>query len=140
MQVFKWTKAHSVFLPEVDAEHRNLFLLAEQLQQSIEGGARAPRLRNEMQALLDALEEHFTHEERLMKAAACESYEWHKQQHDTARRKGKRLIADFAAGNRGAAQDFLAFLAHWLRDHMALTDRMMGAQVRNGSRLSASAS
>jgi hemerythrin len=140
MQLFKWTKAHSVFLPEVDAEHRNLFRLAEELHQSIEAGARAPRIRNAMQSLLDALDEHFAHEERLMKAAECESYEWHKQQHNTVRKKGKRLLAAFAAGNRDVPQDFLEFLARWFHDHMALTDRMMGAQVRNGDRLSASAS
>ena len=93
-----------------------------------------------MQALLDAIEEHFAHEERLMKAAACESYEWHKQQHDTMLKKGKRVLADFVAGDRDVPQDFLAFLANWLRDHMALADRMMGAQVRNRDRLSASAS
>ena len=140
MQLFKWTKAHSVFLPEVDAEHRNLYRLAEELHQSIEAGARAPRIQNEMQSLLDALEEHFAHEERLMKAAACESYEWHKQQHNTVRKKGKRFLADFAAGDRHVPLDFLAFLARWLQDHLSLTDRMMGAQVRNGARLAASAS
>jgi hemerythrin len=140
MQLFKWTKAHSVFLPQVDAEHRNLYQLAEELHQAIESGARAPRIRNEMQALLAAVEEHFAHEERLMKAAACESYEWHKQQHNTMRKKGKQFLAAFAAGDRDVPQDFLAFLAHWFRDHMALSDRMMSAQVRNSDRLSATAS
>lgn len=140
MQLFKWTKAHSVFLPEVDAEHRNLYRLAEELHESVEAGARAPRIRNGMQALLDAIEEHFAHEERLMKAAACESYEWHKQQHNTVRKKGKRFLADFAAGGRDVPEDFLAFLAGWFRDHLALSDRMMGAQVRNSGRIRARAS
>jgi hemerythrin len=140
MQPFKWTKAHSVFLPQVDAEHRNLYQLAEELHQAIEAGARAPRIRNTMLALLEAVEEHFAHEERLMKAAACPSYAWHKQQHDTLRKKGKRFLADFAAGNRDVPRDFLAYLAQWLRDHLALSDRMMAAQIRNSDRLAASAS
>jgi hemerythrin len=140
MQPFKWTKAHAVFLPQVDAEHRNLCRLAEQLQQTIASGARAPRIQSEIQSLLEAIEEHFAHEERLMKAAACESCEWHKQQHNTLRRKGKRMRAAFAAGDRDAPEDFLAFLAHWFHDHMALTDRMMGAQLRNRDRLAAKVS
>jgi hemerythrin-like metal-binding protein len=140
MQPFKWTKAHSVFLPQVDDEHRNLYRLAEELHQAVEAGARAPRIRTAMLALLDAIEEHFAHEERLMKSARCESYEWHKQQHDTARKKGKRFLADYMAGDRDVPENFLAFLAQWLRDHLALTDRMMGAQIRNSGRLTASAS
>jgi hemerythrin-like metal-binding protein len=140
MQPFKWTKAHSVFLPQVDAEHRNLFRLAEELHHSIEAGAKAPRLQNEMQLLLEAIEEHFAHEERLMKAADCESFEWHKQQHNMVRKKGKRLLADLAAGDRTVPRNFLAFLAHWLCDHMALSDRMMGAEIRNSDRLAAKAS
>jgi hemerythrin-like metal-binding protein len=140
MQLFKWSRAHAVFLPQVDAEHRNLFRLAEELHQAVEARARAPRILNEIQALLEAVEEHFSHEERLMKAAACESYEWHKRQHNTLRRKGRRMCAAFAAGDRNAPEDFLAFLAHWFRDHVALTDRMMGAQLRNSDRLAAKAS
>jgi hemerythrin-like metal-binding protein len=140
MQLFKWTKAHAVFLPQVDAEHRNLFRLAEDLHQAVEAGAKASRIQNDMQALFTAVEEHFAHEERMMKAAACESYEWHKQQHNTLRRKAKRCAVRFAAGDRNAPPDFLAYLGPWLRDHLALSDRMMGSQVRNSGRLSATAS
>ena len=134
MQPFKWTKAHTVFLPQVDAEHRNLFRLAKQLREAVASGAQAPRIQHAMQSLLEAIEEHFAHEEQLMKAARCESYEWHKQQHNTLRRKGRRMRAAFAAGDKDAPEDFLAFLAHWFRDHMSLTDRMMGAQLRSSDR------
>ena len=140
MQLFKWTKAHAVFLPEVDAEHRNLFRLAEELHQAVESGAETARLGDAMQSLLAAVEEHFAHEERLMKAARCESYEWHKQQHDTARKKAKQAFKAFTAGDAAAPGELLTFLAHWLREHMGLTDRMMGAEVRNSGRLAAKAS
>lgn len=135
MQLFKWTKAHAVFLPQVDAEHRNLFRLAEELHHAVEAGAEATRIQADLQSLITTIDEHFSHEERLMKAAACESYQWHKQQHDTVRKKAKKLTAEFAAGDSSAPNAFLEFLSHWFRDHMALSDRMMGAQVRNRDRL-----
>lgn len=139
MQPFKWTKAHAVFLPEVDAEHRNLYRLAEELQQSVDSHAQKTRIRNQLQSLTAALDEHFAHEERLMKASRCQSFDWHKQQHNTVRRQAKRSAKLFADGNAAAPVDFLAFLARWFRDHMALSDRMMGAQVRNRDRFSSTA-
>jgi hemerythrin len=139
MQPFKWTKAHSVFLPEVDAEHRNLFRLAQELQQAMEAGAEAPRIQTLIQSLLGSIEEHFAHEERLMKSSGCESFDWHKEQHDTVRKRAKRFAQRFAAGDAAAAAELLECLAHWFKDHIGLTDRMMGSQVRNHGRLEASA-
>lgn len=140
MQPFKWTKAHSVFLPEVDAEHRNLYRMAEELHQSVVAGAEAALIQSQMQTLIATLDEHFAHEERLMKSARCESYAWHKQQHDTVRRKGKQLLAQLTANDGAAPEDFLEFLNHWFKDHMSLSDRMMGAHVRNHDRLHATVS
>jgi hypothetical protein len=33
----------------------------------------------------------------------------------------------------------VAFTARWFKDHMSLTDRMMGAEVRNSERLNGQA-
>ena len=131
MQQFRWTKAHSVFLPQVDAEHRNLFRLAEDLHHSLEGAARPSRIESDMRVLIDAIEEHFAQEERMMKSAACQSYQWHKQQHDTVRKKAKQFLKEFGRGDKAAPETFLSFLARWFRDHVAVSDRLMGAQVRN---------
>jgi hemerythrin len=137
MQPFKWTKAHAVFLPEVDAEHRNLFRLAEELHHAVEAGADAAHIQNHVQSLVAGIEEHFAHEERLMRSAGCASYGWHKQQHDAARKKAKQFAARIAAGDAEAPHTLLEYLGRWLKDHMSLTDRMMGAQIRNHVRLAA---
>jgi hemerythrin len=137
MQHFKWTKAHATFLPEVDAEHRNLFRMAEELHQAVHAGQETPQVQALMQSLIASIEEHFAHEERLMQAAQCESYEWHRQQHDTLRRKAKLFSEQLAAGDARAPVEFVKFSARWFKDHMSLTDRMMGAQLRNSERLAA---
>jgi hemerythrin len=139
MQSFKWTKAHAVYLPQVDAEHRNLFRMAEELHQAARTGREAARVRELMRTLLEAVEEHFAHEERLMKDSSCPDFEWHKLQHDTARKRGALFARDIEAGNPEAVTQFLEFLARWIKDHLSLTDRMMGAHVRNFERLHAKA-
>jgi hemerythrin-like metal-binding protein len=137
MRQFKWTKAHATFLPEVDAEHRSLFRMAEELHEAVRAGQDAVRVRALMQSLIASIEEHFVHEERIMQTANCESYDWHRQQHDTLRRKAKGFFEQFEAGEARAPLGFVNFMARWFRDHMALSDRMMGAQVRNSDRLQA---
>jgi len=140
MQHLKWTKAHSVFLPQLDAEHRNLFRLAEELHDAVDSGADAATLKAGMQSLVTALDEHFTEEERLMRSAGADSYAWHKRQHDTTRKRGKQFLKQLAKGDAEAPAAFLDFLAPWFRDHIAVSDRMMSAQVRNRDRRYATAS
>jgi len=135
MQHFKWTKAHAIFLPEIDAEHRNLFRMAEELHQAVRAGAEAARVQELARPLAVAIEEHFAHEERLMRSVACPDAAWHKTQHDAARKKMGPLFAEIEAGDVDAAREFIEYLGKWFRDHMSLPDRMMGAHVRNFERL-----
>src|SRR5262245_26861444 len=139
MQHFKWTKAHAVYLPQVDAEHRNLFRMAEEIHLAARAGAEAARILELVRPFLAAIEEHFAHEERIMKAAAVPDYDWHKLQHDTARKRSKSFADDIESGSAEAPMEMLEFLSRWFKDHMGLTDRMMGAHVRNYERLHAKA-
>jgi hemerythrin len=135
MQHFKWTKAHAVHLPQVDAEHRNLYRMAEELHLAVRTGTEAARVRELVRPLIAAVEEHFTHEERLMKAASTPDFAWHKLQHDTARKRTRVFVEDIEAGNPEAPKELLEFLSRWFNDHVGLTDRMMGAHLRNYDRL-----
>jgi hemerythrin-like metal-binding protein len=139
MQSFKWTKAVAVGVPEVDAEHRNLFRMAEELHQAARAGSEAARVRELTRSLLTSIEEHFAHEERMMKAASCPDMAWHMMQHDTLRKRLSLFASDIEAGNTEAPMAMLEYLHRWLKDHLGLTDRMMGAHVRNYERLHAKA-
>jgi hemerythrin len=131
MSLFHWTKQYAVYVPEIDAEHRAIFMAGAELERAAAAHAPKARLREMIRALVDHAEDHFTHEERLMREVRYEGFEWHKKQHDGVRRRlkgyGKRIEAD----DREAPGEMLEYLAHWLHDHTALTDRMMGARLRN---------
>lgn len=137
MQHFKWTKAHAIFLPEIDAEHRNMFRMAEDLQTAVRTGAEAARVQDLIRPFAVAIDEHFAHEERLMRAVSCPDYAWHASQHNTVRARLEAVVADADAGNVEAAREFIEYLGRWMKDHFALSDRMMGAHVRNYERLHA---
>ena len=134
MRLFKWNAANAVFLPEVDAEHRAIFEAAGELQRAIEGSAPSERILETLRGLIAAEEDHFTHEERLMQASNYLSFAWHKQQHDAARKRLAQFAKRVEAGEEEAAAQLLEFLSSWMRDHVAVADRMMGAYLRNYSR------
>ena len=53
--------------------------------------------------------------------------------------KGRRQLARrVEAGDAAAAGELLEFLSVWLRDHMSVADRMMGAYLRNYLRFNTS--
>jgi hemerythrin len=139
MQRFKWTKANAVFFPELDAEHRNIFHLGEELHSAVRSDAAQTHIVEILRALMAALEEHFSDEERRMRATRYPSFSWHKGQHDTLRRRIEQFIPQIEQGDREAALLMLDYLCGWLQDHTGLTDRMMCAYLRNHERQSASA-
>jgi hemerythrin-like metal-binding protein len=138
MSLFKWTNAHSVYLPEIDAEHRAIYRLGDELHKALLAGAKPAQLQPILENLLESAEQHFRHEERLMRAIHYTGFAWHKHQHDAARKRGKALAKRIGEGDATAAGELLKFLSDWLRDHLGVADRMMGARLRNYLRFNTS--
>ena len=134
MPQFQWSRQYAVFVPEIDAEHRAIFQIGAELERAAAAHAPKQRLREMVRAMAGHAEDHFTHEERLMRAVRYQAFDWHKKQHDGARRRLKQFAKRIEAGEREAPGEMLHYLAQWLHDHTALTDRMMGARLRNFER------
>jgi len=133
MGLFHRSGGYTIFIPEIDAEHRTLFRLADELETAL--ASRAPQKRSEvLQSLVSHIQDHFAHEERLMRASRYDALEWHKRQHNGARRQIKRFIKRIEEGDRKAGAEMLQYLAAWLQTHIPVTDRMMAAYLRNFER------
>lgn len=134
MRPLHWDSSYSIFLPEIDAEHRSLFRLANELQNALLTCAPQARLEESMQAFVAHVEEHFSHEERMMKFTRYETFLWHRRQHDGIRHRMRRARKSLAQGDREALLALVEHIGRWLRDHTSITDRMMGAYLRNYER------
>jgi hemerythrin-like metal-binding protein len=134
MRFLKWRKSHSVFVPEIDDEHRIIFATAGELQQTLAAAAPLYQIQEILHRLIACVEDHFAHEEQLMRKERYLSFEWHKQQHDTVRKRMKQFVPLIETGDPEAGTALIEFLSHWLRNHTGLTDRMMGAFLRNQQR------
>jgi hemerythrin-like metal-binding protein len=138
MSLFKWSNAHSVYLPEIDAEHRALYRIGDELHKAAMAGADLAVLQPILANLLETAEQHFRHEERLMRAIHYTALDWHKRQHDSVRKRAKAAARRVAGGDSAAAGELVEFLSEWLRGHMAVADRMMSARLRNYLRFNTS--
>jgi len=135
LKKFKWSSSYSVYVPEVDAEHRQLYRMAEDLKLAILAEEKLDHSRPLLGEFARHVTAHFGHEERLMKATNYPSKEWHKGQHGTASRKLAVLKRALERGESAAGLEILAELHEWLQNHIRLADRMLGAHLRAYSRL-----
>ena len=134
MPSFHWSQAFVTSVPEIDAEHRTLFRLAENLRRGLIAGVAGTSLDSMASELTSHTVSHFAHEERSMRAAAYPHYDWHKRQHAVARATAKRLERRIRSGDSDGALDLLEYFSGWLKNHIRLSDRMLGGYLRNYER------
>jgi hemerythrin-like metal-binding protein len=134
MRLFKPTKAVSVYVPEIDQEHRNICRANDELQQAIATQAPQAQVLEALHRLIGASDAHFAHEEALMRTYHYSPFEWHRQQHETVRKRLRQFVPRIEAGECEAAGLLTEFLNGWIKDHTGLADRMMGAYIRNQRR------
>ena len=136
MRSLHWTVEHSVYLPELDEEHQEMFRLTQHLRQAVVEDEAAERLLVKAQRLTDEVTSHLRHEERLMRESRYPQMEWHNRQHNTVRHELAKLAESIGAGNQAATFEALEAIARWMRDHTSIADRMAGAYLRNYLRAS----
>src|SRR5262249_20710525 len=105
----------------------------------LEAGTDLSTLRPVLTNLMASAEAHFKHEERIMKAAHYAALAWHKKQHDAVRWRVRRLVKRIDPGQQPAAAELVEFVSNWLRTHTRVSDRMMGAYIRNVIRFNTAA-
>ncbi len=134
MSYLAWSKTLTVDVPEIDADHRGLVRLANELRRSINTGAPRDKLAALLEDLTGHTYTHFRHEERLMRSAAYPLLLWHKRRHATGRKIVMHMKLCLGTGDLEAGLSLLHSFADWLRDHIRLADRMLGAYIRNYQR------
>jgi hemerythrin len=134
MPLLKWSTSDAVFVAEIDDEHKEIFEAVSLLQEAFAGTHHAAELVELTQGLVDRIEDHFAHEERLMRAARYESLRWHKEKHDAARKRVGQFVVEILQGEATAGPGLIDFLAEWLQQHTHTADAMLGAFLRNHRR------
>ena len=119
----EWSDALSVGIDEIDAQHRGLVALLNQLNDAIEhrhGNAAVG-------AILARLEEytrvHFAVEESLMRLLGYPDLDAHKREHEQLVEQLADLRRRFDAGKTALGFELMHFLKVWLTKHIMASDQ-----------------
>lgn len=120
----EWSEKMSVGVEMLDADHKRLLALLNDLHDGIVAGHGTVRLERVLDGLVEYIEHHFAHEEEFFAQSEYPGAGEHIQEH----RALTRLILDVKARyNKGMfdalSLNTLEFLKQWLQDHVQGCDK-----------------
>jgi hemerythrin len=128
-----WTPQLSVGIPEIDAQHQDLFIRANGLMEAMSSGRGTSEIASTIEFLAQYTLAHFETEERYMRELRYPGLSAHLAQH-------KAFVTSFLAIKRNVeAQGATVSLTlqvqkqvmDWLRSHVAKTDKEYGVFLQS---------
>lgn len=124
--MFKWKEIYSCNISEIDAQHKKLFELGENVYDIVslkDGFDHYDEIMSSLYELQKYALYHFDFEEKLMKAYDYEDLETHKKQHKAFVDKIVLLAKqDIDENQHKVSMDILIFIADWIENHILKTD------------------
>lgn len=136
----EWDGSLSVFIPEIDAEHKYFLTLINELNSAISQRRPVAEVVTCMQRILDNAETHFAHEERLFEQSAYPAAAEHAAEHarllwqlHEIRRQLERGGVEYALIDAGLKVKEM-LVRHLLSDDMQYRDYFQGQGDAAGTR------
>ncbi len=122
----RWTEKMSVGMAEMDADHKELIRIINQLAADADEEGRQAAVRQSLFGLLRYAEYHFAREERVLAACQYPDIEEQKAEHRDfvarIREFHRRFDADPEDSAAVVNQALLTFLQDWLNHHILIED------------------
>ena len=120
--MFEWNDSYSVGIPHLDAQHKQLFALIQELHSAMLKGQARAAIGGILDRLIDYTVKHFTAEEATMRNKNYAGLPQHKMIHDQFTSQVKKFQQDYKSGVLSVNMDVMNMLQHWLVDHIQGTD------------------
>jgi hemerythrin len=128
---FHWTEALSIGHEQIDADHQDIFEIANRLQEEMQGEEPEHSIVGEV--LVELIEHtggHFMREESLMEAIHFPYLEQHKREHKLLMEKVNTLHRRYMDGRGDVVAEVIDFLRHAMVPHIMHSDMGLGKQMR----------
>ena len=131
MALLTWDSKYSVNIGEIDAQHRKLFDLVNNLHDAMKSGQGKNVMGKILSELVDYTVYHFRTEEDLFQKHGYPGYLNHKKEHDDLTKQVLDLKGRSDKGEMIVTVEVMNFLKNWLNNHILGTDKKY-SQFLNG--------
>jgi hemerythrin len=123
MALMTWSDNYSVNIKEIDAQHKKLVELVNELHDSMKAGKGKDVVGKILKDLAEYTVYHFSTEEKLFEKYFYPDARPHVREHQDLIEQVTKLISDFEKGNGVLPMDLMDFLKNWLINHIAKSDK-----------------
>lgn len=131
MALIVWRDELSVGVPEMDAQHKRLIQLINDLHDAMREGKGKETMGSIIEGLKQYTIAHFSKEEALMKTKGYPGLSKQVSQHSAFVAKVSKFQDDFSNGRATISLDVMSFLRDWLTHHIMQEDKAYGPHVGN---------
>ena len=121
--LFTWDETYSVNVMKIDAQHKHLIDLVNELHAEMSKGQGKTVLGKTLGKLIDYTANHFATEETYFELYGYTDAAAHKKEHAALVDKVVAFRTDFSNGKVGISIEVMNFLRDWLRDHIKGSDK-----------------
>jgi len=129
MPVVQWDETLSVGVQEIDAQHRGLLALINELHEAIAAGRSRGLLGEVVNRLKDYARTHFSTEEKYMLQTAFPGFDEHRMAHDLFIEKVLGFELDLHR-DRASPREVAGFLMDWYVRHVKGMDHQYAGHFR----------
>ena len=122
-----WDDRLALNIPEIDAQHKQLFAIVNQLIQIQDRETSGDELTEILGALTNYIGDHFEAEEEMMIDHGYPGLESHREEHQAFVTQTAYYIATYQRSGALIKKDLLRFLKDWLVTHIGKSDAAFGA-------------
>ena len=130
MRVVKWNESLETGDPEVDSQHRALYVLVNDLNADSLFGDNREHASQALARILRYATTHFRTEEQLMSRTSYPDTEHHVAIHRDFAQQATKMVAEHDAGHGKSVRELAAFMENWLETHIGEEDKPLIAHVR----------
>ncbi len=128
---YEWTKDLETGNANIDAQHKSLFALANELESALsDDDFDVDTVENAIYGLTDYVVEHFGDEEALMAGAHYPGLSAHHLLHEHLTQTTMGFASRYFNGERVAASRIAPFVADWLQEHIRGEDKRVVAFLK----------
>jgi hemerythrin len=129
--VFTWQSKYSVGIPEIDAQHKKLVAMINDLFKAMRVGGGEQVLGKLFDSLLNYTNQHFAFEENLMRTGKYAALDAHIEEHRRLVAQVQELRGKFVNGKIGVSIQMMTFLKEWLQAHILGSDSKYAQVLRS---------